>query len=100
MAPLIVYYYGSRIAANHEQSRVNPVKFSKEQRAVFNPRFPTVTSPPAGVFSRIFFGEICCGALDKRKKSYLKMRCRRDSKVGVTQGDAGMRPALVASKVA
>jgi len=72
MAPLIVYYYGSRIVANHEQGRVNLVKFSKEQRVNLNSRFLTLTSPRAGVFSRNIFGKIYCGALDKRKMIFLK----------------------------
>jgi hypothetical protein len=42
-------------AANHEQGRVNRIKFSKEQRAVFDSRFPPITSPQAGIFSRRIF---------------------------------------------
>ena len=58
--------------ANHEQGRVNRIKFSKEQRAVFHSRFPPITSPQAGIFSRNIFREIYCGALDKRKKGFPK----------------------------
>jgi hypothetical protein len=41
--------------ANHEQGRVNRIKFLKEQRAVFHSRFLVITSPQAGIFTRIIF---------------------------------------------
>jgi len=60
--------------ANHEQGRVNHIKFSKEQRAVFHSRFPPITSPQAGFFTRRIFRKIYCGALDKRKKGFSEKR--------------------------
>ena len=60
--------------ANHEQGRVNRIRFSKEQRVVFHSRFPPITSPQAGIFTRRIFRKIYCGALDKRKKGFSEKR--------------------------
>ena len=61
-------------AANHEQGRVNPVKLSKEQRAVFHSRFLVIKSSRNGIFTRNIFQHIYGGALDKRKKRFSEKR--------------------------
>jgi hypothetical protein len=40
---------------------------------VFHSRFPPITSPQAGIFTRRIFREIYCAALDKRKKGFPKL---------------------------
>jgi hypothetical protein len=67
-------------AANHEQGRVNLVKLSKEQRAVFTHAFRLLHRPKQAFSQEEYFGKFIVAPLTNAKGVFRKTRCRPGQK--------------------
>jgi len=74
---LHIVYYVQGFVANHEQGRVNRIKFSKEQRAVFQLTLSGLLHRPKQAFSQEeYFGKFIMAPLTNAKRVFRKTQGR------------------------